>query len=284
MKMKSLIASAFLAVSYLTLLGADEPKGPSVRVAVIGGMTLSGMWQDLAKQFEADTGWHLETVVTGPKAMLAEVLKKGGTDVLTMHASDEAANLVADGFGIHMTPWARNEHCIMGPASDPASIRGMSDGAAALKKIAEAKAYFVDFSGPGSREISHKLWTAAGVKPQGDWVLKDESSVPQGIVEFADSKNAYLIVGRIPVLKGKIPSTGKMEVLVKGDPAMRRPYIVMEANPKKLQGINSEGARALREWLTSEKAKTFLHLFSEKQPDTGPLFYPVEGEGKDSLP
>jgi tungstate transport system substrate-binding protein len=267
-----------VCVSSHPVVAGDNAPRPPIRVAVIGGMTLSGMWQELSAQFEKDTGWHVETVVTGPKAVLAENFKKGGSDLLTMHASDEAANLVADGFGINMRPWARNEHCIMGPPSDPAGIRGMNDGAAALKKIAEAKAPFVDFMGPGSREVSHRLWTAAGVQPKGDWVLKDESSVPQEIVAFAASKNAYVIVGRIPILKGKIPSSN-MEVMVKGDPAMRRPYVVMEANPKKFPNINVEGAKALSAWHTGESGRSFLQKFAEKQADGAALFYPVEGEG-----
>lgn len=265
------------ALSRAGTINAADAARPPVRVAVIGGMTLSGMWQELATQFEKDTGWHVETVVTGPKAVLGEVFKKGGADLLTMHASDEAADLVADGFGINMTPWARNEHCIMGPKTDPAGIRGMKDGAAALKKIAEKRAPFVDFTGPGSREVSHKLWTAAGVKPQGEWVLQDQSEVPQAIVQFAASKNAYVIVGRIPVLKGKIPADN-MEVMVQGDPNMRRPYVVMEANPKKFGGMNSAGAQALSAWMTGAPGREFLQRFTDRQAAGAGLFFPVEGK------
>ena len=79
-----------------------------------------------------------------------------------MHSSDQTTDLVADGFGANLRPWARNEHTIVGPPSDPARIRGMKDGAEALKKIANARASFVDFYGPGSRELAHKLWQRAG--------------------------------------------------------------------------------------------------------------------------
>ena len=74
-----------------------------------------------------------------------------------MHSSDKTTDLVADGFGVNLRPWARNEHTIVGPASDPAGIRGMKDGADALKKIAEAHAPFVDFYGarqPRARRTS----------------------------------------------------------------------------------------------------------------------------------
>jgi len=148
----------------------------------------------------------------------------------------------------------------------------MRDGAEALKKIAAARAPFVDFYGPGSRELTHKLWQRAGLKPEGDWVLKDESPTPQEIVAFAEKKQAYVVVGRIPVTNGKM-ALGKMEVLVQGDPEMRRPYVVIEANPKKFPKVNAEGAHALADWLTGEKGQAFLLDYGRR---TGiPLYYPV---------
>ncbi len=266
--MRPILALLLLACTAL----ADDRK--PVRVAVIGGMTMTGMWQELAAKFQADTGWKTELVVTGPKDVLSVPFKKGEVDVLTMHSSDKTADLVADGFGTNMRPWARNEHTIVGPADDPAGIRGMKDGAEALKKIAQTHSKFVDFYGPGSRELTHKLWQRAGLKPEGDWLLKDESAAPQSIVEFAASKHAYVVVGRAPVTYGKIP-LGKMEALVQGDPEMRRPYLVIEANPKKFPQTNVAGARALSDWLAGEPGQRFLLEYGKKSPGGIPIFYPI---------
>lgn len=263
-----------LACATLTLAPAIAADKPPVRVAVIGGMTMTGMWQELANRFETDTGWKTELVITGPKGVLSDALKRGAVDLLTMHSSDETTDLVADGYGTHLRPWARNEHTIVGPAADPAGIRGMTDGAAALKKIAAARAPFVDFYGPGSRELAHKLWKSAGLKPEGEWVLKDESASPQEIVKFAEQKHAYVVVGRIPVTKGKMP-LGGMEVLVQGDPEMRRPYMVMEANPQKFPTANVAGARALADWLVGERGQRFLVDFAAEQPSGIALFHPI---------
>lgn len=266
----------------LTLAACDRAENASahredkrpIRVAVIGGMTMTGAWQELAAQFEKDTGWKTELVVTGPKDVLSEPFKRGEIDLLTMHSSDQTTDLVADGFGVNLRPWARNEHTIVGPADDSAGIRGMTDGAAALQKIAAARAPFVDFHGPGSRELTHKLWQRAGLKPEGDWVLKDESATPQSIVEFAAKNRAYVVVGRVPVTFGKMPLAG-MEVLVQGDPEMRRPYVVIEANPQKFPKTNIAGARVLADWLAGEPGQRFLLDFGRKQPGGIPLFYPV---------
>lgn len=249
-----------------------------VRVCVIGGMIMSGMWQKLSKKFEGETGYQLVVVSTGPKEVIFPEFKAGHADFVTVHSSDETTSLVADGYGINMRPWAKNELVIMGPADDPAHIRGLRDGALALKTIAETHSNFVDFYGPGSRNIAHALWTKAGILPQGDWLLKDESVTPQGVVTFAEAHHAYVIVGRIPVLQRKIPSEG-MEIMVQGDEAMRRPYVVIEADPRRFPQTNVEGAKALADYLVSRRGQDFLRQYADAQPDGVPLFYPIAGAG-----
>ncbi len=275
-------ASVLLAAILLTAGGGCGPRNPvpaasekpPVRVAVIGGMTLSGMWPAASERFTRETGWPVETVVSGPKDLLSAAFRQGKADLLTMHSSDQATNLVAEGYGLNMRPWARNEHAILGPSVDPAGIRGGHDGAAALRRIADTRSPFVDFSGPGSRDVAHTLWKKAGIgNPKGDWLLKDESLTPQGILAYAAGHQAYVIVGRIPVLRGKMANPGGLEIMVQGDPAMRRPYVVLEANPAKLPHANVAGAKALADWMLSGKGRAFLADFAAQQRDGFPLFY-----------
>lgn len=178
---------------------------------------------------------------------------------------------------MNLRPWARNEHAILGPSADPAGIRGGHEGAAALRRIAETHSPFVDFAGPGSRDVVHQHWKKAGIEtPKGDWLLKDESMTPQGILKFAAAHQAYVVVDCIPVLRGKMANGGGLEILVQGDPAMRRPYVVVEADPAKLPHANVEGAKVLADYLTSEKARAFLADFAAKPPDGFPLFYSAD--------
>jgi len=277
--MRHRLLSAVIAAIWLASNGC-APSGPPqkqvVRVAVIGGMVMTGVWQEIAKRFEADTGYQTKIAMAGNKQVLVESFHKGEADFVTMHGSDEAANLVADGYAVGMKPWARNELVIVGPTDDPAQIKGMTDGAAALRKIAEAHAPYVDFNDSGARQIADKLWKKAGIMPKGDWVLKDESDHPQ-IVAFAQKHHAYVIVGRIPVVKGKIESDG-MEVMVRGDPDMLRAFVVMIANTKRFPHANVAGAQVLADYLTSAKGQQLLKDIAAKQPDGVPLFYPIGAE------
>jgi tungstate transport system substrate-binding protein len=173
-----------------------------------------------------------------------------------------------------MRPWTRNELCIVGPPEDPAHVRGMTNGAGALRMIAEAKAPFVDFQGIGSRELAHNLWRLAGVEPKGAWVIRDDTVSKWNILQFARSNHAYVVVGYIPARFQKMNAEG-MEILVKDDPVMRRPFIVMEANPKKVPNANATGARALSDFLVSTRVQSFLLEFGRQTNGPGPLFFPV---------
>jgi tungstate transport system substrate-binding protein len=246
-----------------------------VRVAVIGGMTMTGMWQQVSQMFEKETGCRVELVATGQREKLAQVLHQGKVDLLTMHSGDITTNLVADGYGVNMRPWTRNELVIVGPSSDPAGIRGLNDGSEAFRRIAAHRANFVDFDDIGSREVCHGLWKKAGVQPRGDWVLKDDTQNHLDILKFAARHNAYVVVGRMPVLFGKMHKAQGMEILVKNDPAMRRPYIVMEANPKRFPKANVRGARRLSDFLLSAQVQEFLAKSPSNQRGGVPLFYPL---------
>ena len=266
----------FLLIALLAMAGCGKPPQPQpVRAAVIGGMVSTGLWQAVSARFEKATGIRVQLAITGERELCAEYLRTGKADLLTMHSGDITTDLVADGFGVNMKPWARNDLVIVGPAADPAGIRGMRDGAAALRKIAQAKAPYLDFQGIGSREMAHNLWKAAGIpNPQGPWVLKDESTDKWSALKYAQSRGAYVITGRIPVRDGKLAAPG-MEILVEGDPAMRRPFIVMEANPKRFPEANSAGAHALEEFLVSPETQEFIEKYGVQEFGGMPPFHAV---------
>ena len=278
MKNNLLLAAGLFAL-LLNASCSQKANAPAdshvVRCAVIGGMTMTGLWPAIAKMFEAQTGYRVEVVATGPRRELDKAMRAGKVDLLTMHSGDITTDLVADGFGVNMRPWTRNELCIVGPPDDPAHVRGMTIGAEALRKIAETKSRFVDFQGIGSRELVHMLWRLANLEPKGDWVIKDDTVSKWNILQFARTNHAYVVVGYIPAQMGKMPAEG-MEILVKNDPVMRRPFIVMETNPRKFPQANFMGARALSDFLLSAKVQNFLLEFGRQTNGSGPLFFPVE--------
>lgn len=274
----ALVLAASLAFYFYTS-AQHAARQHVVRCAVIGGMTMTGLWPEVTKMFETQSGYHVEVIVTGERPLLDKAIRAGKVDLLTMHSGDITTDIVADGIGVNMQPWTRNELVIVGPTDDPAGIRGLTNGAEAMKKIAAAQANWVDFEGIGSREMTHTLWRLAGVEPKGSWVIKDETLSKWNVLQFCRSNHAYVVVGYIPALTGKMANTG-MEILVKGDPIMRRPYIVMEANPKKFPDANFAGASALEDFLLSPKVQNLLLTFGRDGTGNRPLFFPVAGNGE----
>ena len=260
------------------LAACGPPSVPAssrdVRVAVIGGMVMTGVWQQIAADFTAQTGIKVTIVALGPKEVLDKAFRAGNVDLVTLHSSDTATNFLADGLGINMRPWARNELVIVGPHDDPATIRGMKSGMQALLKIAACKAPFVEARNTGSQTVEIDLWRKAGFNPSGAWLIKDESPTPQGVVEFASQRHAYVIAGRIPILFGKIASQG-MDIMVQGDPEMQRPFVVIEANPANHPAGNHEGARKLADYLTSPRGQTELQILAARPNNGAPIFYPI---------
>lgn len=253
----------------------EKTQNNVVKTAVIGGMTMTGLWDEISKMFEAKTGIKVEVIDTGPRSDIEVPFKQGKADLLTMHSGDITTDLVADGYGINMKPWTHNNTAIIGPAEDPAGIKGMKNSAEALKKIAATRSNFIDLWGIGMREVSQKMWKKAGIFPPiGEWVIKDERKSKREILMHVREKNAYTFFGRVPFLFQKRDFKG-LEILVEDDHDAFRPYIVMLANPAVFPHVNYEGALKLQDFLLSEQLQKFLGRFGADEFGGIPLFYPL---------
>jgi tungstate transport system substrate-binding protein len=76
---------------------------------------------------------HVEAVGTGRALATAA---RGDFDVVLVHDRVSENNLVADGYGIDRRDVMYNDFVIVGPSSDPAGIRGLSDALTAFARIA----------------------------------------------------------------------------------------------------------------------------------------------------
>jgi tungstate transport system substrate-binding protein len=109
----------------------------------------------------------------------------------------------------------------------------------------------------------------------GSWVLKYENTDTKGILHYVASKNAYMIVGRMPILFHKMDPDPGVKIMVQGDPNMRRPYMVMVADPEKFPSANIEGASKLSDFLLSDKIQKFLATYDGGIGDGIPIFIPI---------
>ena len=238
---------------------AALPQRPSVRVAAVGGLVLSGVWPLLAQQAGQVLGLQVDTVAASPKEGVVPVFERGEAELLLIHASDEALGLQASGHAAPVRVWAWNEHVLVGPAADPAQVRSALDGQQALRRIADTAAPFIAFRDPGSYTVVQRLWRRAGIRPDVRWAHTDTSATPQGVLQQAAALGAYAVVGHIPVAFGKMPLPAGMEVLFKGDPQMRRPYVVLTPGPRHPASPEARSqAQRLADYLVSPAGQAAL--------------------------
>lgn len=266
-----LVAGVGLAATRITATWAEALEG--VRVAVVGGIALCGVWEQLAPRLRTGTDLAIETIAAAPKEGIVPPFRRGDANVLLIHGSDESLALAYQGISGPLRVWGANEHVIVGPAEDPAGIRGLTDGAAALKRIAAANAAMIGFRDPGSHGVLQNLIRRSGVSVSPDWLLIDTLPEAHQVLELASQRRAYVIVGHIPVVFEKLRGEG-LEVLVRGDPRMRRPYVVLEPGPRHPASEDQRAAaRRFADYLISDSGQA--DLVAADRAAGGPWIFPL---------
>lgn len=242
----------------------------------------SGLLDVLLPALEGDTGITVKVIAKGTGAAIRDGMD-GNVDVIFVHAKAREENFVAEGYGTKRYAVMHNDFIILGPASDPAGIAGMTDGVAALKKIALSQSKFVsrgDDSGTHTKE--QDLWKATGLpqekvlksivkkgkknmvtfmhpKGLGTWYL----SIGQGMgkaLTYAEEKQAYILADRGTYLKYKLGRNQGLDlnILVEGDPSLYNPYGVIPVNPAKYAHVKADLAQTFAEWVTSQRGQALI--------------------------
>ncbi len=206
----------------------------------------SGLFDVLIPAFNtAYPQYEVKVVAVGS----GEALKQGETgdaDVLLVHSPAAEETFMTNGFGSDRKAVMYNDFIIVGPAADPAGIKGMTVAADAFKKIADSKSLFFsrnDKSGTNTKELA--IWKAAAVTPAGDWY----QSTGQGMGEtltITDQKAGYTLTDRATWLAKKEALKG-LVLLVEGDKALFNQYHVITCK----NGKNIQGANDFMNWIVS---------------------------------
>lgn len=242
----------------------------------------SGLLDVLLPALEKDTGIAVKVIAKGTGAAIRDGVD-GNVDVIFVHDRAREDAFVKDGFGTKRYAVMHNDFIIVGPANDKAAVKGVAEGADAVKKIAAAKATFIsrgDDSGTHAKE--QELWKASGLSLENsvstmekdgkqveiksvhpaassDWYL----SVGQGMgktLTIADEKQAYTIADRGTYIKYKfgreVPVN--LEILCEGGSQLANPYGVIPVNPQKHPHVKAELAEQMAQWLVSAKGQQVI--------------------------
>jgi tungstate transport system substrate-binding protein len=267
----TLLAPALAVVAGALGPAAGQPK--IVMMASTIGPIDAGIVGALEDAYFKRTGVVVRHAGAGTGAAL-EMAKSGSFDLVMVHARTLEDRFVADGFGVDRRDVMYNDFVILGPAADPARIRGERRAVDALRKIAAAEAGFLtrgDNSGTHVKEV--ELWQAAGIAPRGAWYVKSERGAAGNAptTRDANARQVYVLMDRATYLTLKKEIS--LQVLVERDPALLNYIAVIRVNPARLPRVNADGARAFQDWLVSEEAQQIIKAF-EVDRYGEPLFFP----------
>ncbi|HSW40087.1 MAG TPA: substrate-binding domain-containing protein [Acidobacteriota bacterium] len=238
---------AILFFSVVTMQAQER-----LRLATTTSVQDSGLLSDLLPVFENICRCRVDVIAVGTGQAL-KLASNGDVDMVLVHDPEAEMRFVSSGNGINRTTLMVNDFVILGPAADPAAIRGMNAAAEALSKISEKNAMFIsrgDRSGTHSREMS--LWQKTGTSPRGSWYME----IGQGMgaaLTMASEKQAYTISDRSTYLARK--NKLRLEVLVEGDPELLNYYSAIQVNPARFPRIKGDLSRRLIEWLCSPEGQ-----------------------------
>jgi tungstate transport system substrate-binding protein len=276
--MKKCLWIVFLCIFALIPGLATAQDGRLILMASTIGPIDSGIVGALEDRFEQDTGIRVRHVGAGTGAAL-KMAEMGNIDLVMAHAKSLEEKFIKDGFGTERIPLMYNDFVIVGPAGDPAGIRGMKTAEEALKKISGTGTLFVsrgDKSGTHVAEM--ELWAKAGIKPAGAWYVVYEKGAEGNVptLRYTDSKSAYTVIDRATCLS--IKNQIKLAVLVEGDDALLNYISVIPVNAKKFPRVNETDVKTFVAWLTSpEKGQKIIRDFG-KDKYGSPLFFPNSKE------
>lgn len=236
----------------------------------------SGLFDHILPAFRDRTGIEVRVVAVGTGQAIRNAVNGDG-DVLLVHSKPSEETFVADGFGVSRADVMYNDFVIVGPASDPAGIKGSRDAVAALPKISASETPFAsrgDDSGTHKAEL--RLWQAADIDAaasSGTW-YRETGSGMGSTLNTAIGMDAYVMTDRATWIA--FGNKGSHEIMVEGDPRMFNQYGVILVNPNAHPHVKAEMGQVFIDWLLSKEGQAAI---ADYTVDGQQLFFPNANDG-----
>lgn len=259
------------------------PPKPRLRVATTTSLYDTGLWEYLEPMFEEKYGVELDVMYAGTGKAL-ELGRRGDVDIITVHSQADEEQFIADGYGVERIPFAYNYFLIVGPAADPAGIKGLPPEAAFGGLMREGtinpkQIKFVsrgDDSGTHSKEKA--IWKAAGyeyetVQNAGTWYIEAGTGMGSTLM-MASEKEAYTLTD----LGTYLAYQGRLELvpIVDKGSLLRNVYSAIAVNPENVPETKIDLANNLIGFLTSPEIQEIIGNYGVEEYGR-PLFTPGAG-------
>ena len=250
-----------LVICFLPVSSPAQEK--NLMMATTTSTDNTGLLDYLAPKFKEATGIELKWTATGTGKAL-RLGENCDVDILMVHAPPAEKKFVCDGFGVDRREIMYNDFVIIGPAGDPAGIKGKSIKNA-LQTIMSKHAVFVsrgDDSGTHKKERS--LWKAADleVPEKQNWYIQTGQGMLASI-NIAAERNGYTMTDRGTYIKyeDNLKGNPPLKILVQGDAVLLNQYSVIAINVTHCPKANYDMAKQFIEWIAGAEAQQLIKDF-----------------------
>jgi len=250
---------------FCTPLAAQAGGGMILLGSTIGPID-AGIVAALEQAYEKESGVRVRHVGAGTGAAL-DIARQGSVDLVLAHARPLEEAFVAEGFGLERVPLMYNDFVIVGPAADPAGIKGSRSALEALRTLAAKAAPFVsrgDHS--GTHVAEQELWAKAGLQPAGPWYRVFDRGAEGNLATllYTEALQAYTLIDRASYLGAR--DRIKLAVLVEGDEVLLNHISLILVNPAKCPRVDLKAATAFLDWLTAvDKGQKLIAEFGKAE-------------------
>jgi len=257
---------------------ASAPANPDLILATTTSTQDSGLLDVLIPLFEQQSGYKVKTVAVGSGAAI-QMGQEGNADVLLVHSPAAEKQFMSDGWGQERTLIMHNDFILVGPAADPAKIKGLGpkDAFVAIAKAGDAdptKVLFfarADKSGTSTKELD--FWKKAAIDPattKPAWYVETGQGMGATLT-ITSEKGGYTLTDRATYLANK--SKLQLEILLEGNNALLNVYHVITVSQAKWPKVNYEGAVAFQKFMTDPATQDVISKFGVDKYGQA-LFFP----------
>ncbi len=262
----ALVATVFVA------FGAVQAQ--AIVVASTTSTEQSGLFSHLLPAFTQATGIAVKVVAVGTGQAI-DMGRRGDADVLFVHDREAEDKVVAEGFAVKRFPVMYNDFVLVGPAADPAKVRG-HDIVEALVRLARANAGFIsrgDKSGTHAAEL--RFWKMAGLSDAKGGGYRECGCGMGPALNMAASTGAYVLADRGTWLGFK--NRADLAVLVEGDNRLFNQYGVMLVNPARHPHVKAADGQRFVDWVLSAPGQAVIAGYKIGAEQ---LFFPNAGSNR----
>jgi tungstate transport system substrate-binding protein len=235
--------------------------------------------------FEAKYPWITVNFLAQGTGAALQTAQRGDADMVMVHAPSQEATFLDGGYGVNRKIIAYNFFVIVGPADDPAHVRGMTptDAMEQIYTLAQNNTPSIvwvsrnDSSGTCTKEKA--LWTAAGldvntISQDSSWFKSTGSGMGQTLL-IANEFNGYTISDTGTYLAYYTQNNIQLDVIVDAQKDLLNVYCVMADNPlnANLTGTHFDTEMLFIQYMVSDEGQQVLANYGVSTYEK-PLFSP----------